>query len=105
MASIGDVVEYQIVSKLPTITSAASYLTTYTYVDTLSKGITYNKQDVTVSFYSDAGLSKEVASWTEADGKFTVTYGAAGDAATTASTCRPRALRERGCCLSLALLV
>lgn len=81
-ASIGDVVEYQIVSKLPTITSAASYLTTYTYVDTLSKGITYNKQDVTVSFYSDAGLSKEVASWTEADGKFTVTYGAAGNAAT-----------------------
>lgn len=81
-ASIGDVVDYQIVSKLPTITSAASYLTTYTYVDTLSKGITYNKQDVTVSFYSDAGLSKEVASWTEADGKFTVTYGAVGDAAT-----------------------
>ncbi len=81
-ASIGDVVDYQIVSKLPTITSAASYLTTYTYVDTLSNGITYNKQDVTVSFYSDAGLSKEVASWTEADGKFTVTYGAAGDATT-----------------------
>ena len=81
-ASIGDVVEYQIVSKLPTITSAASYLTTYTYVDTLSKGITYNKQDVTVSFYSDAALAKEITSWTEADGKFTVTYGAAGDAAT-----------------------
>lgn len=81
-ASIGDVVEYQIVSKLPTITSAASYLTTYTYVDTLSKGITYNKQDVTVSFYSDAGLSKEVASWTEADGKFTVTYGTSGESTT-----------------------
>ena len=80
--SIGDVVEYQIVSKLPTITSAASYLTTYTYVDTLSKGITYNKQDVTVSFYSDTGLSKEIASWTEADGKFTVTYGASGKSTT-----------------------
>lgn len=81
-ASIGDVVDYQIVSKLPTITSAASYLTTYTYVDTLSKGVTYNKQDVTVSFYSDAGFAKEITSWTEADGKFSVTYGAAGDATT-----------------------
>ncbi len=81
-ASIGDVVDYQIVSKLPTITSAASYLMTYTYVDTLSKGITYNKQDVTVSFYSDAALENEITSWTEEDGKFTVTYGTSGDSTT-----------------------
>lgn len=81
-ASIGDVVDYQIVSKLPTITSAASYLTIYTYVDTLSKGITYNKQDVTVSFYSDAALENEITSWTEEDGKFTVTYGASADSTT-----------------------
>ncbi len=81
-ASIGDVVDYQIVSKLPTITSAASYLSIYTYVDTLSKGITYNKQDVTVSFYSDAALENEITSWTEEDGKFTVTYGTSGDSTT-----------------------
>ena len=81
-ASIGDVVDYQIVSKLPTITSAASYLTIYTYVDTLSKGITYNKQDMTVSFYSDAALENEITSWTEEDGKFTVTYGTSGDSTT-----------------------
>lgn len=82
-ASIGDVVDYQIVSKLPTITSAASYLTTYTYVDTLSKGITYNKQDVTITYYSDAAMQNKIATWTEADGKFTVTYGTAdADAAT-----------------------
>lgn len=81
-ASIGDVVDYQIVSKLPTITSAASYLTIYTYVDTLSKGVTYNKQDVTVSFYSDAALENEITSWTEEDGKFTVTYGTSGDSTT-----------------------
>ena len=93
-ASIGDVVDYQIVSKLPTITSAASYLTTYTYVDTLSKGITYNKQDVTVSFYSDAALAKEITSWTEVDGKFTVTYGAAGDATTITVAMTADGLRE-----------
>lgn len=82
-ASIGDVVDYQIVSKLPTITSEASYLTTYTYVDTLSKGISYNKDDVTITYYTNAALTQEIASWTEADGKFTVTYGTAADDATT----------------------
>lgn len=35
-ASVGDVVEYQIISTLPTITSKATSLTTYTFVDTLS---------------------------------------------------------------------
>ncbi|MGM9554567.1 MAG: SpaH/EbpB family LPXTG-anchored major pilin [Faecousia sp.] len=82
-ASIGDVVDYQIVSKLPTVTSEASYLTTYTYVDTLSKGIAYNKEDVTISYYTDAALTREITSWTEADGKFTVTYGTAANDATT----------------------
>lgn len=82
-ASIGDVVDYQIVSQLPAITSEASYLTTYTYVDTLSKGITYNKKDVTITYYTDAAFTQEIASWTEADGKFTVTYGTATDDATT----------------------
>lgn len=82
-ASIGDVVDYQIVSKIPTITSEASYLTTYTYVDMLSKGITYNKEDVTITYYTDAALTQEIASWTEADGKFTVTYGEGPDDATT----------------------
>ena len=80
-ASIGDVVEYQIVSKLPTITSNATALTTYTYLDTLSKGITYNKQDVTIRFCTDA--ENTVATWTEADGKFDVTYGSGADGATT----------------------
>lgn len=82
-ASIGDVVDYQIVSQLPTITSEASYLTTYTYVDTLSKGITYNTQDVTITYYTDAAMTREIAKWTETDGKFTVTYGTATDDATT----------------------
>ena len=38
-ASIGDTVDYQIISTLPTITSKASSLSEYTYVDTMSKGI------------------------------------------------------------------
>lgn len=82
-ASIGDVVDYQIVSKLPAITSAASYLTTYTYVDTLSKGITYNKNDVTITWYTDADMTQEITSWAEADGKFAVAYGTAAEDATT----------------------
>ena len=81
-ASIGDVVDYQIISKLPAITSQASYLTTYTYVDTLSKGISYNKEDVTITFFKDAAMTQTIASWTEDDGKFTVTYGTAADDAT-----------------------
>ncbi len=82
-ASIGDVVDYQIISKLPAITSQASYLTTYTYVDTLSNGISYNKEDVTITFFKDAAMTQTIASWTEDDGKFTVTYGTAADDATT----------------------
>ena len=45
-ASAGDTVEYQIISTLPSITSAASYLSQYTFEDTLSPGITYKKNDV-----------------------------------------------------------
>lgn len=81
--SAGDVVDYQIVSKLPTITSNATALTTYTYLDTLSKGIEYNKKDVTIRFCTDAALANTVAEWNEASGKFTVVYGAADNSATT----------------------
>lgn len=73
-ASDGDVVDYQIVSTLPSITSASTYLTAYTFVDTLSKGITYNKNDVVLEFFSDAACTDSIAKWTETDGKFTVTY-------------------------------
>lgn len=82
-ASIGDVVEYRIVSQLPAITSAASYLTTYTYLDTLSKGITYNKEDVVITWYSDAALSQKITTWTEEDGKFDVAYGTGENESTT----------------------
>lgn len=73
-ASIGDTVDYQIISTLPTITSKASALSEYTYVDTLSKGIRYNKNDVVIEFFKDAGCTEKVATWAENSGKFAVAY-------------------------------
>lgn len=73
-ASVGDVVDYQIISILPTITSKASSLSEYTYVDTLSKGIMYNKQDVVIEFFKDAGCTDKITTWGEDSGKFTVVY-------------------------------
>ena len=79
-ASVGDTVDYQIISTLPTITSKASALSEYTYVDTLSKGIKYNKNDVVIEFFRDAGCTDKIATWAENSGKFTVDY---DDAANT----------------------
>lgn len=73
-ASVGDVVDYQIISTLPTITSKASSLSEYTYVDTLSKGIKYNKNDVVIEFFKDAGCTDKITTWDENSGKFTATY-------------------------------
>ena len=79
-ASVGDVVDYQILSTLPTITSKASALSEYTYVDTLSKGIRYNKNDVVIEFFKDAGCTDKITTWAENSGKFAVAY---DDAANT----------------------
>ena len=73
-ASVGDTVDYQIISTLPTITSKASALSEYTYVDTLSKGIRYNKNDVVIEFFKDADCTEKITTWTENSGKFTVVY-------------------------------
>ena len=73
-ASVGDVVDYQIISTLPTITSKATSLSEYTYVDTMSKGIKYNKNDVVIEFFRDAGCTDKITTWEETSGKFTVTY-------------------------------
>ena len=73
-ASVGDTVDYQILSTLPTITSKASGLSEYTYVDTLSKGIKYNKNDVVIEFFKDAGCTDKITTWGEDSGKFTATY-------------------------------
>ena len=73
-ASNGDVVEYQVISTLPTITSPATALTTYTFVDNLSKGVQYNKNDVQIEFFRDAACTDRVAVWNQQDGKFTASY-------------------------------
>ena len=73
-ASVGDTVDYQIISTLPTITSKASSLSEYTYVDTMSKGIRYNKNDVVIEFFRDAGCTDKITTWNENSGKFTVGY-------------------------------
>ena len=56
-ASEGDVLDYILVSKLPHISSKATFLSEYTFVDTLSKGITYNR-DVKIAFYHNEADAK-----------------------------------------------
>ena len=73
-ASVGDTVDYQIISTLPAITSKASALSEYTYVDTLSRGIRYNKNDVVIEFFKDAGCTDKIATWAVNSGNFTVGY-------------------------------
>ena len=74
--SSGDVMEYQVISTLPTITSQATALTVYNFYDTLCEGLTYNKslRDVKIEFFTDKDCTDKVASWDMDSGKFTVTY-------------------------------
>lgn len=74
--SAGDVMEYQIISTLPTITSDATSLTVYNFYDTISAGLSYNKtlRDIKIEFFVDKDCTEKVASWDMDSGKFTVTY-------------------------------
>ena len=85
-ASVGDVVDYQIISTLPTITSNATSLTTYTFVDTLSKGICYNKNDVVIESFRDAECTDKITTWDEDSGKFAVSYDDAANTMTIGMT-------------------
>ena len=80
-ASDGDEIDYQVISRLPVITSKASYLTTYTFVDTLCKGVTYNKGDVKLEWFTDANCTEKITEWTETDEdlKFSVSYADGAD--------------------------
>ena len=80
-ASAGDVIDYQIISTLPSITSKSTYLTCYTFIDTLSSGLSYNKNDVVLEFFTDDTCTDLVTTWTEADGFFTVQYSKAAGGA------------------------
>ena len=64
-----------IISTLPEITSAASYLTEYIFADTLSEGLTYRKNDLLVEWYLDKACTEKITEWEETSGKYTVAYG------------------------------
>ena len=84
-ASAGDTVQYQIISTLPSITSGASYLSQYSFVDTLPAGLTYAKNDVVLEFYREAACTNKIATWNADSEKFTVAYtsGANGESIMT----------------------
>ena len=75
-ASAGDVLEYQIISNIPTITSNATSICTWNFYDTISEGISYNKtlKDVKIEIFNDEDCTDKVATWLQDDGRFTVTY-------------------------------
>lgn len=98
--SDNDLVNYRILSTLPSIHSTATYLTQYEFVDTLSKGIEYNQNDVKISWYKDRSVAEQDYSiatnstqavngaaadvtWSFGSEFFSVAYGTAADDATT----------------------
>lgn len=83
--SAGDVMEYQFISTLPSITSNATNLTEWSYVDTISAGLTYNK-DVQIQIFSDKDCTNLITTWTPAGGQFTVAYGTDGTSMTITTT-------------------
>ena len=91
-ASSGDVIDYQIISSLPSITSQATYLTDYTFIDTLGNGLSYNKTDVVLEFFTDDACTDLVTTWKESDGFFTVSY----DQATNDDSVMTIAMTENG---------
>ena len=80
-ASDGDIIDYQIISTLPSITSESTYLSCYTFVDTLSAGLSYLTGDVKMELFTDSGCNDLITTWREADGMFTVRYNAASNGA------------------------
>ena len=93
-ASKAERLDYQFISKLPHITSSTTYLTTYTFDDTMAKGMTYSK-DAVIAIYenrdaadstnvNNVDKSGAIAVWKSSDTnpKFTATYGKSGDDST-----------------------
>lgn len=68
--SFGDMMEYQIISTLPTITSAATALSEYTYQDALDKGLTYCSQPK-IQWYADRDCTQLISTWDTDSGYFT----------------------------------
>jgi fimbrial isopeptide formation D2 family protein len=73
-ASMGDVLAYQVTSKLPVITSQATWLTVYTFTDTMDKGLSYCQTEPVTMTWKDAN-GTVAAVWQKTDGKFSAAYG------------------------------
>ena len=77
--SEGDVMDYIFVSHLPKITSEATYLTQYTFVDKMDKGLTYNK-DAAIYFYNNEAdarannTANAIKTWSHGSSAFSETY-------------------------------
>ena len=71
-ASMGDEVAYRITSILPLITSEATHLTRYTFVDILEAGISYVPGQISLTWYDENG--NELARWSELNQYFAVDY-------------------------------
>ncbi len=77
--SEGDVMDYIFVSHLPKITSEATYLTQYTFVDKMDKGLTYNK-DAAIYFYNNEtdaranNTANAIKTWSHGSAAFEETY-------------------------------
>lgn len=99
-ASTGDTLNYRIISTLPSIHSTATYLSQYDFLDTLSKGVEYNQNNVKICWYADyadaladytattkgadaVNGANADATWNFGSEFFSVTYGTAADDATT----------------------
>lgn len=90
-ASKAERLDYQFISKLPHITSSTTYLSTYTFNDTMANGMTYGK-DAVIAIYetkdaadrtnvNNVEKSGALAVWksSDTDPKFAATYGKSGN--------------------------
>ena len=85
-SSEGEIVDYIVTSHIPKITSKATFLTKYTFVDTIAKGLTYNR-DLSIYFYDNEADAKAnntdaaVAHWDVDSEYFRSSYNAASEKA------------------------
>lgn len=85
-SSEGEVVDYIVTSHMPKITSKATFLTKYTFVDTIAKGLTYNR-DLSIYFYDNEADAKAnntgaaVSHWDVDSEYFSSSYNAASEKA------------------------
>ena len=73
-ASAGDMLQYQILSTLPSITSDATALTMYNVTDTLGAGLTYERDSMVIEWFKDEACTQLIDTWEMRDDYFTVDF-------------------------------